>query len=144
MKGTECQAMWAAVGMGLEYPLPNQRGFWDPGAGGKRNGMCHSVWGGARAFPGSWMLQVEARGGRARNCASGRGRLRLGWPGSWKQKTPQGGRDGPPLPGHLHPFLLTARRGCLLPSNPGLYSMHNHCKGTPRPGRRGEGLGHLQ
>lgn len=51
--------------------------------------MCHSVWGGAGTFPGSWMLQVEARGGRARNCGSGRGRLCLGWLGSWKQKTPR-------------------------------------------------------
>lgn len=43
-------------------------------------------------------------------------------------------RGGPLVPGHLHLPFSPQGGGCPLPSNPGLYSMHNHCKGTPRPG----------
>lgn len=58
-----------------------------------------------------------------------------GWPGSWMQTS------SPPPPGKWEEVLQclalsTLQQGRVhpLPSNPGLFSMHNHCKGTLRPG----------
>ena len=131
--------------------------MWDKPQGQQEDGACHppsqpegllrsqglrkspSGWGGARTFLGSQLLQVEERkrgalGTWERKVWSRNGLV----PGSRKLSGGGGVRSSscaqPPLP-----FPSPSKKGCPLPSNPGLYSMHNRCKGTPQAGLRGWG-----